>query len=175
MERDSHLRPEHTGLHLHAVRAQRIHEVIEQGLGPLRLLGGIARHDEELKSIKDEVRQTIIDVRNGLLKPGEANAMFIGLRFLRELEVEDRDIGDDGFILSIRSLRESGDVPDLSEPTNGGGDDNDNEDFIARTAREGREAYEDEIAERGRIDTAPLSELNRYERRQRLAGKRQRS
>jgi hypothetical protein len=87
--------------------------------------GGHMRHDTEALSIKDEVRVLIADVRSGAVSPGAGNVMATLYRLLREITAEEArheaDNAPDSLIESIQSMREAGNVPDLSEPANGGG------------------------------------------------------
>lgn len=134
--------------------------------------GGVARHDPETLALKDEVREIMASMRAGAVSAGVGSVLLQAIRLLRELEADDRQGADDGFIESIQALRASGGVPDLSESANAppGGIDH-----IARTASEARERDEDERAERAqreREGISPLAGLTLEERRERRAGNR---
>lgn len=61
-------------------------------------------------------------MRSGEVSAGVGSVLLQAIRLLRELEADEKlDASVDGFIESIRSMRESGDVLDLSEPANDGG------------------------------------------------------
>ncbi len=81
-------------------------------------LGGMARHAPETLGLKAEVRELMTAMRSGEVSAGVGSVLLQAIRLLRELEAEEKlDASVDGFIESIRSMRESGDVPDLSEPS----------------------------------------------------------
>jgi len=77
----------------------------------------VARHDPETLGLKAEVRELMKATRSGEVSAGVGSVLLQAIRLLRELEADDKlNAATDGLIESIRSMRESGDVPDLSEP-----------------------------------------------------------
>lgn len=130
--------------------------------------GGKARHDPETLTLKSEVRELMGAMRSGEVSAGVGSVLLQAIRLLREMETPEDPAHT--FIESIRIMRES--APDLSEPAN------DPQGDIPRSTDDTPEwqehvaKVEAEQAERERIRTAPLDQLTRFERRQRLAGQR---
>jgi hypothetical protein len=132
--------------------------------------GGIVATHAELREIRDEIAQVIVDMRNGTLNAGVGAVILQALRLLRDVEAEDARAPDaHDFILSIQRLRDNPDVPDLSEPapasSNGGGG------YNALTGNREPDELDAEIeasAERRRqydeLDVKPWSELTADER-----------
>lgn len=81
--------------------------------------GGIARHDPEVSALKAELRDIKAAIWSGRLSPGHATALLQALRLEREHDAElsrEREANaPDSLIVSIQTMRASGDVPDLSE------------------------------------------------------------
>jgi hypothetical protein len=135
--------------------------------------GGIARHDAEARSLRDEVRQAIDDVKAGKLSPGAGSVVFQGYRLLREIDAEENRAPDaEMFIASIQRLRDNPDVPDLSEPAansphggNAGVVDMSDPDAPRLEDYQGR--ADEYIRDKAAHDATPLSHLSIAERRKR--------
>jgi len=81
-------------------------------------LGGVVRHDPETLGLKAEVRELMTAMRSGDVSAGVGSVLLQAIRLLRELEAEENlDADSDALVESIRSMRESGHVPDMSEPS----------------------------------------------------------
>lgn len=147
--------------------------------------GGHMRHDAEALNLKDEVRTLIADVRSGAVSPGAGNVMATLYRLLREITAEEvRHAGEnapDSLIESIQSMRAAGNVPDLSEPANGGG----GETWPADNMPEPDEPYDPDaprledyadaaayLADLRAHKAVPLSHLTIEQRRKRFASSR---
>jgi hypothetical protein len=153
-------------------------------LATITSMGGKARHDPAVLSLKDEIRDLTYDVRRGRVSPGAGNVMLTGYRLLREITADEKREADDTpdtLVESIRSMRESGDVPELFEggtdaPANdrGGAESSPPDEpppEISKLADGGTPDW-DAIDKRRAANVTSLSDLSTMERRKRFAGNR---
>ncbi len=148
--------------------------------------GGVARHDPETLTLKAEVCELMTAMRDGDESAGVGSVLLQAIRLLRELEADDRlNAATDDFVESMRSMRESSDVPDLSEPANdGGGGMSAPVDDLSEPADPEAPRMEDYRRPDGMLDgeaylqdsaahkAVPLSHLTVAQRRERFAGNR---